>query len=449
MHQLRVLSVRLFRHRLFPLTLLVIFWLGAHLTIITQSNQYIFDERYYIPDAKYNIAMAASIRYEHPPLAKLFIGGGIRIFGDNPWGWRLPTILFSLLSLILVYNICNELHIGRKGAFIATFLLALENLSFIHGGIAMLDPFMVFFMLLAFWYYLKGRFMLCAMAIALSVLCKMTGVLAVLPIALHWLATSRQKPWRFVGSLAAAVPVYLILDTLLEYTFWGRLNNPVLMTKDMITLTSDLTFKYFIQHVANNITLPTRPWDWVLSPHATYYVNPQDYSKMGHYVGMVSPALWVITIPVIIYIIWKSIKRHRAALFVLAWIIGTWVIWIPADMVTDRLTYIYYFLPTIGAICVGASILIIDLRRMIRLRPIGTLRRFLEIVLALYLSAYAGAFCIVSPVSLYVSIPLVVALLVFCIYYLGYSRDLKLGPLQSEGQVTISSREENTAMEEN
>src|ERR1700738_725282 len=35
---------------------------------------------------------------EHPQLAKLIMAGGIELFGDGPWAWRLGSLIFGSIA---------------------------------------------------------------------------------------------------------------------------------------------------------------------------------------------------------------------------------------------------------------------------------------------------------------------------------------------------------------
>ncbi len=78
-------------------------------------------------------------------------------------------------------------------ALIGTFLFATENLSFVMGHIGMLDVFYVTFMLLGFLLYLRGNYTSCGIAMGLSLLCKVTAILGIAVIILHWLITNRRE----------------------------------------------------------------------------------------------------------------------------------------------------------------------------------------------------------------------------------------------------------------
>jgi dolichyl-phosphate-mannose--protein O-mannosyl transferase len=53
-------------------------------------------------------------------------------------------------------------------------------------------------------------------------------------------------------------------------------------------------------------------------------------------------------------------KNNQAAGLVVLWFIATYVIWIPMDIVTNRVTFVFYFLATTPAICIGISMAISD-----------------------------------------------------------------------------------------
>src|SRR5450830_838206 len=60
-------------------------------------KSFIFDEVYYVDGArdlmKYGVEVSGSKPefIVHPPLGKWMIASGIKVFGDNPVGWRIAT----------------------------------------------------------------------------------------------------------------------------------------------------------------------------------------------------------------------------------------------------------------------------------------------------------------------------------------------------------------------
>jgi predicted membrane-bound dolichyl-phosphate-mannose-protein mannosyltransferase len=325
------------------LCLLVVVTLAVHFSIINQPNTPIFDEQHYVNDAKKILSENTTARTEHPPLGKLIITGGIAIFGDNPIGWRFFSIVFGTLSVVLFYLICRQLKMSRKARNLATFLLALDNLSFVQASVAMLDVFSVTFMLLAFWLYLRRSYPLSAVAVALATLAKLTGVFAILPILLHWLIARRERWGNFAASMTLAPLSFLLLLPTFDFIIYRRLTDFITGIKVMLSQTASLTFA--------NVTHPalSRPWEWLIFPDKAVMA----YWYQPHYIGAVSFTIWALIIPAVIYMTVKAVKKNDAGLFGVLWFAGTYLAWIPLSLITNRVSFIFYFYPTVGAICLG------------------------------------------------------------------------------------------------
>lgn len=444
-----LVPIRLGRWQHFALAVLVVVTFFLHIAVITQPGEPVFDEVHYITDARRILAGEGSQRNEHPPLARLIIAGSMKVVGDDPWGWRLPAVILSTIGLMLFYDICRRLKLSHRAAFIATFLLALENLTFIHSGLAMLDIYMLFFTILAFWCYLRGWWWAAAVSVALASLSKFSGILSAVPIGLHWLAVGYKgslpqappnpdsrwldrfmyrygRPLGFILSMLLAPIVFVLGYQLLDFAVWGKWINAIKDIKDALSATNSIKFSY-------SGAFPSRPWEWLLSPSGSFYfygwlVNPGKYPNIllpywytPHFTGILSPTLWLSGLAAIPVAIWQSIKKNAAAIFALCWFIGAWAVWIPLSIATDRITYMFYYLPTIGAVCLVTSMILSGLLDKTRARQRGALKGFLETVVALFLLLHLVAFCLISPVKLWISIPACLLLLLFTLDYLGYS----------------------------
>ena len=408
METLKVFISRFRRWQYSGLFLLLLIVLVLHFSTIMLPNEPVFDEVHYIEDGRIIIDSDYSQRPEHPPLGKLFIVAGIQLFGDNPFGWRIFPIIFSSAGIVLIYLICRRLNLSKKVSYFAAFLLAVENLSFIQGGIAMLDVFSLTFTLAAFWLYLKERYVLSGWMVALSALAKLNGMLALLVIGLHWFLNGRKHQWRFLFSMLSAPILFLAMMPLFDYIIWGEWLNPITQLQEMMDLTSQITFASY-----DPGSIATRPWMWVLAPIIlNYWFTP-------HYIGMISPTVWVFMMPLVLYIIWRSIKGDNPVLFLFSWFFGLYMIWIPASLITDRASYLFYFYPAIGAICIGLAIVVFKLLDIARARRRGRIRNFLVLGTLLYALSHIIAFIRLSPVSLWWSIPLGIMLYLITAYGTG------------------------------
>ncbi|MBZ4485773.1 phospholipid carrier-dependent glycosyltransferase [Microbacterium sp. cx-55] len=141
----------------------------------------VFDETYYVKDAwsqwllgytadwpdGADAAFAAAAPLEplargsysvHPPLGKWLIGAGMWLFGPgDAFGWRFAAALFGTATVLLVFLVARTLTGSTAVAGLAGFLLAIDGLSIVLSRIALLDGFLAFFLLLAFWFVLLDR----------------------------------------------------------------------------------------------------------------------------------------------------------------------------------------------------------------------------------------------------------------------------------------------------
>ena len=146
-------------------------WLGPLLA--TKPDKVIFDETYYVPDAlgilrygvEHNYVSARNsmlVRGDthifntggefvvHPPAGKLFIAFGEWTFGVNSFGWRFAAALIGSLAILLLARIARRMTRSTLLGCIAGLLMALDGLEFVMSRTALLDIFLMFWVLAAF-----------------------------------------------------------------------------------------------------------------------------------------------------------------------------------------------------------------------------------------------------------------------------------------------------------
>ena len=397
------------------LCLLVVVILTLHFCIIQIPDKPVFDEAHYITDARNVIAGQETARGEHPSLSKLFVIAGMLAFGDNPFGWRFFSVILGAISLVLFYLICRNLQMSRRASFLATFLLAFENFMFIFSGMAMLDVACLTFTLAAFWLYLRGNYPASGIMVALSALAKLNGALAIIAILLHWIIVRRDRFWEFMGLLVFAPVCFILFMPLTDLYPFHRWMNPLDRITTMLNGSASLTFA----NVSG--TYPQRPLEWIFRWDLTpYYFHP-------NFLGVVSYTVLFLIVPVLVYMlirginlpgnIWSFIKSlfnkfnlseivgNEAGLFGLFWFAGTYLVWIPAVWITDRVTYPYYIYPTIGAICIGLGMGLSQLIRLFEVRRNGKLKWAAISIVVIFLLAHLAFFILISPLSYYWGTP--------------------------------------------
>jgi dolichyl-phosphate-mannose-protein mannosyltransferase len=260
--------------------------LALFLFRITDPAKLNFDETHYVTATRLLMGLTELANAEHPPLAKWFIGLGMAMFGDNPFGWRIMSALFGATLVFAGVMAARWLLATRTAAVMTGALLLLSPMLFVQSRIAMLDIFMASFLMLAFWMLaaasaggyrsrrhvaLGGVFLGCAMA------CKWTAF-PLIAMAILFYLVARRGDWKNRNSSDPGI-------TLLEGFGWLALGSLLAYLATFLPL-------MFLQHGAvplgqiiprqfEMLTLQSSPmashtyqsvwWQWVLSIRPIWY----------------------------------------------------------------------------------------------------------------------------------------------------------------------------------
>jgi dolichyl-phosphate-mannose-protein mannosyltransferase len=369
--------------------LLALLALLLHLFVIPYGDLPIFDEHHYVPEARSIIHQEELTIPEHPPLGKLFIACGIYVFGDNPWGWRVPSTIFAVASIVLFYLICRKL-VGQWAALLASLLFIFESLTFVISGLAMLNVFSLTFMLLAFLFYLQDRYVLSGVSLALSGVCKMTGLLGGLVILVHWFITKRRHSPQNIGFfLATAFVAIMLLMPLFDFAATREWLNPIDRVWDMVVAHKALTFE---KMTPEQLAQASYPWEWILDPTGFRFPDSQ-------YNAQISLTVWILIIPSLGYMVYEFAKKKTdAALFALLWFAATYLLWIPLVLVTDRQSYIFNFYLTLGAVCIAIGFAMTRLWEVSSKGRFAQRRRLIGATLIGYLVLHVILFLVFAPI---------------------------------------------------
>jgi len=343
----------------------------------------IFDETYYVNAARVILgwSVPAGDPYagqpagtdpnsEHPPLAKLIIAGSMGIFGDNGVGWRLPSVLLGTVSILLVYAIVRRVEAREPVAFMAAFLYAFDNLVFVHGRIATLDIFFVTFMLLGIYLYLSNQVELAAVALVASTLCKLAGCYGISALlafeTLRMLRTRVETgAWSFdsvrrAGVLLVTFAIFLPAELGLLDHWWGSYHNPFSHLRHIWNYGFALTREGGPQGQESD------PWQWLLNEVPMTYLRTDIQVIVAGKVTITRPTVFfrgamnpfvVFAAPLgIAYALSRAYTRRGDCSFlILALFCCTYLPWWPPALIDRRVSYIFYFLPTVPAVAMASA----------------------------------------------------------------------------------------------
>jgi len=164
----------------------------------------------------------SEFNFEHPPIAKYFIGFSEVLF-QSP---TAANALFSLATLIVVYLLSLKLFGKTAFALMPVYALSLEKLFLSEARSSMLDVYSTFFVslsVLIFLYAIKvpKLFPILSAVIGLGVACKWESGLIVFAFIGFLLL---DKAWRKLGYFIASLPLAFLVYTgsYVNYFLSGR-----------------------------------------------------------------------------------------------------------------------------------------------------------------------------------------------------------------------------------
>lgn len=118
----------------------------------------VFDEIYYVPDARDIVAQGVESTFVvHPPVGKWVIAAGIATVGDDPVGWRVGPALVGTFAVAATYALALRLCRRRGLAALAAFAVALDGLAITSSRMAMVDATLMALVVTALWLAVVDR----------------------------------------------------------------------------------------------------------------------------------------------------------------------------------------------------------------------------------------------------------------------------------------------------
>jgi dolichyl-phosphate-mannose--protein O-mannosyl transferase len=151
------------------------FWLAAllvggvalvlRLVNLARPRGVMFDEVYYANEAQdllqhgveWNPEQGQPEYVVHPPLGKWMIAVGEQLFGYNSFGWRIMAVVFGVAAIVLLMAAAWRLFRSTVLAGAAGLLMALDGMHFVLSRVALLDIFLLFWIVLAFYLLVLDR----------------------------------------------------------------------------------------------------------------------------------------------------------------------------------------------------------------------------------------------------------------------------------------------------
>ena len=303
---------------------------------------FVFDEVYYVDGARDFLAHGVEISGDdpefvvHPPIGKWLIALGIKLFGDNEFGWRFIGALLGSAMIVLISLIAQRLFRNSFLTIAAGALMAMDGLALVHSRTALLDIYLSFFILLATYLFLARWHWWAGIALGLAVATKWSalyflvvfGIVALYRAFAHNTGRDLVRPTLKTFAQYALVPFTIYVTSWAGWFAsnrgWARdyssnfINSFLHYHSQMLGFHTGLVEKHSYQ---------ANPWSWLIMgrPTSFFYETPKSCGAdrcSQEVLALGTPILWwiaTIALAVVIGFWIKSlvVKRYEPPLNVI------------------------------------------------------------------------------------------------------------------------------------
>ena len=340
-------SPRLILGLILLLTALIRFWnLGT-------PDKLVFDEVYYVDGAKdylnngVETTKGAAEFVVHPPVGKWLIALGIQILGDSPAGWRLSAAIFGTFSILLIYFVALRLFSSQFLALVSAGLMSIDGLHLVMSRTALLDIFLMFFLLAAFLALLHERHIVAALLLGLALGTKWSAIYFIAAILIYLLVINRRRALLYLPIIPITY-FFTWSGWLISDKGWSRdySSNPLISLfqyhREILNFHTGLTTEHSYE---------ASPWNWLVlgRPTSFFYESPKSCgaeSCSQEILAMGTPIIWWFgLIALFITLGYFITRRERGAGLILLALLSNYLPWL---LFPERTTFYFYaiaFLP--------------------------------------------------------------------------------------------------------
>lgn len=345
----------------------------------TYKNSTYFDEIYH-GRTGYEFVHGFNVyEWTHPPLGKVFIAAGIRLFGMTPFGWRFAGNVFGILMIPLFYVLAKKLFKVTHIAFLTTVLFTFDFMHFVQTRISTVDVYGTFFIMLMYLFmyrYYQTSFydmplrktftplLLTGIAFGLGAASKWTAIYACAGIAVLFfgIMLTRYNEYYarrscggaelgFAGKFVATGFFCVLAFIIIPVCIYALSYIPYLGTENTHGLRTiiDNQRDMFIYHsrtvLGSEHPYASRWYTWPVMVRPIFYYSGTASETLREGISAFgNPAVWWIGIgAVILNVFFAVVYKDRKSAFLLVGYLSCLLPWIPVE----RTTYIYHYFPCV------------------------------------------------------------------------------------------------------
>ncbi|MDP1710019.1 MAG: glycosyltransferase family 39 protein [bacterium] len=317
-----------------------------------------FDEVYHAFTAKVMLGLDPSKAWEwwntppegfayewtHPPLAKLGMVAGMKIFGENSFGWRFPGAVLGTLSVYLIYLIAKHLFKDELVGIISASVYSLDGLPLVMSRIGMNDSYFLFFALASIYLFMTSRNFLSAITFGLSLASKWSAIWVIPILFILWL--KREKKFSisiFLSFIILPAGIYL-----LTYL-------PMFLTGHDLSTWWGMQKQMWWYHTGLKATHPYTSswWSWPFMIRPIYlYTSEEIGGWVSRIYSMGNPLVfWFGLSSIIMSFIFSFVERNKK----LGFIVFCYLIFFVPWALSPRIMFFYHYLPSVPFLAIATG----------------------------------------------------------------------------------------------
>ena len=284
--------------------------------------------------------------WTHPPLAKLGMMVGMTIFGENPFGWRIPGALLGVGSVMLIYLIARKLFKDDMIGLLSAGVFAMEGLPLVLSRIGMNDSYLLFFSLLALYLFLADKYFWSAIAFGLAASSKWS-VVWLAPILLVYFVANRKK-FRPKYLLLIFIPPLIYLASYIPMFLTGH------DFGTFIGVQKQMWWYHTRLDATHSYTSPWWSWPFLVRP-IYLYTSDVVNNMVARIYAMGNPIVfWFGLFSVLLGAFIAFIERNKK----LGFVVFSYFVFFASWAASPRIMFLYHYLPSIPFMAIGIGFIL-------------------------------------------------------------------------------------------
>jgi dolichyl-phosphate-mannose--protein O-mannosyl transferase len=282
-----------------------------------------FDEVYHVENAR-SFFKGSGYVDVHPPLGKEIIAMSILHFGDVSWVWRLPSVVFGVGVVTLLYLIPLLLLRKRFVGIVLCLLYLFDGLCFTTARIALMNTNCAFFMLLSIFFLIQYHplqrwprhkaFLASGLAFGLFVSTKWFGFYLI-PVLGIWLLVDfvkAQDKFRFFIEAVTGFVIIPLAIYILAYFPVAQMSTHNLSGQLKYIFQDQINIFNYHKNLKTTHGYQSQWWQWpfLLRP-IWYYFQGIGNNMVQGIIALGNPATFAFIFPGLFYCVYKAFFARK------------------------------------------------------------------------------------------------------------------------------------------